>query len=563
MLLKIGFFFLFCCVLLLGRLAYLQIARGETYTKMVQEQRLETIAVDEFERGNILDCHGRSLTNQLESCLVVFASVIKEQDKTKAFLQNFLQVAPEQAMVSAEELNHKLDSKETFIVSRGLTDEQTKQLQAQIKTEQLSGVFILSLHPRYARNPLAVHLLGFVGEANSEEAKQLEKAGLPADTMVGKSGIEKQYDVYLQGKASDRIGLMVDGQGNQLNQSLRYLEANKAAQTMGYQVKLTLDQDVQEITEEAMAEHSGAAVVIDVKSGDVRAMCSTPAYQQEQGQIAASEGDVYINKALSYYPPASVFKLVLVLAALDKDIACPDDFVCPGYITLSNGRQVACWDKKGHGVENLTTALGNSCNPYFIYLGQLIGGETIKEYTNRLGLTKQTLIGFSTQSLENNLDFNSKVEGDLANVSIGEKGIRLTPLLVAQLLATIANDGKMVTPRLVEGILDEEGNWLKAFVPAQEKQVVKSSSAKALQYILSQAVAAGTGTPVANTVVSTAGKSGTTQNAGVWFAGFAPIEAPQWAVAVYLEDGDSGGKDSGSVFREIVEQLAILYGIAE
>ena len=150
---------------------------------------------------------------------------------------------------------------------------------------------------------------------------------------------------------------------------------------------------------------------------------------------------------------------------------------------------------------------------------------------------------------------------DVANVSIGEKGIRATPLMLARLLAAVANDGQLPTPRLVQAVLDDKGRVLSEIPSAQPQQVVQAASARQVKQWLVQAVQEGTGKPAASDLISIAGKTGTSQNFGVWFAGFFPADEPRWSIAVYISDGQSGGSDAGSVCREIAEKIAILEDI--
>ena len=133
--------------------------------------------------------------------------------------------------------------------------------------------------------------------------------------------------------------------------------------------------------------------------------------------------------------------------------------------------------------------------------------------------------------------------------------------MLARLLATVANDGKLPTPRLVQAVVDENGNVLSEIPSAQPQQVVQPNSAQQVRRYLTQAVQNGTGKPAASEIISIAGKTGTSQNFGVWFAGFFPADEPRWSIAVYISDGQSGGSDAGSVCREIAEKIALLEDI--
>lgn len=552
---------IFC--LLAGRLWQINFAQGQNYIAKVQRQRLLSVSEREYERGDFLDCQGQSLTNRAENVLLVFPRLLTaDKQQSLAYWQTYLHSLLKNCQLTAaaqsQNLKQMLQNGEPFILARNLTARQIEQLAPILR--QTEGLYTTTLRPRYGANSLAAHLLGYVGASTAQEAAALKKSGYTDTAYSGKSGLEKQYDLLLREQNSAHIAVAVDEKNQPTAESLRFIAANSST---AHNLQLTLNYNYQSIAESAMQDKNGAVVLMDVHNGDVLAMVSAPGFNQYIGQ-PATEGDIYVNKAISYYPPASIFKIVLTLAALDNQISIDEDgalFQCSGSITLPNGHSVGCWKESGHGEENLATALGNSCNPYFIQLGQRLGGDLISEYAHRLGMTEQVLMGFQLNNSESQLDFNSAVPADVANVSIGEKGIRATPLMLARLLAAVANDGKLPTPRLVQAVVDENGNVLSEIPSAQPQQVVQSNSARQVRRYLTQAVQSGTGQPAASEIISIAGKTGTSQNFGVWFAGFFPADEPRWSIAVYISDGQSGGSDAGSVCREIAEKIALLEDI--
>lgn len=544
---------------LTARLAYINIARGEELTAQVQRQRLLSIPERLYDRGSFQDRHGVSLTDRPEQVLAVFPSLLPDKENPDYWPDYFAGLLADSSLTpypQSASLSQLLAKSTPFILAR-LGD--NADLSASLPA---SGVYQLVLRPRYTAGNPAAHILGYVGAATNAEAVRLKDSS----PYIGKTGLEKQYDALLRGQPSDRIAVAVDEKGQPAAGGLHRLAA---APHPGLNIRLTLDYNYQLIAEAAMADKNGALVLMEVKTGDVLAMVSAPGYTQELGQPAA-EGDVYINKALSYYPPASVFKIVLALAALDNGVSidpaasptntAAEPFCCTGSVTLENGHTVSCWQTAGHGPEELATALGNSCNPYFIQLGQKLGGQLIAEYAWRLGMCRQTLQGLEVDSASQ-LNFNYKVAADVANVSIGERGIRVTPLMQARLLAAVANDGRLPTPRLVQALVDDSGRIIQEFPASAPQQVVKPESARTVRRYLAQAVREGTGKPAASSLITIAGKTGTTQNFGVWFAGFFPADEPRWSIAVYIADGQSGGSDAGSVCREVAEKIALLENI--
>ena len=543
--------FTLAVLLLIVRLVWLSYDADGAYVALARSTRLQTIELNEFERGNIYDRKGQSFTNEEENCVVVFPELLNlSEDLLRAELTAaFGWTDFEPGCYEPREGN------DAYCIQRNLTAAELAAVQDLIDEKGWEGVFATTLAPRYAEDSPISHLLGYVGLPDSAEAAKLQADGLEQNIYIGQTGLERQYDSTLRGSSGELLGIGVDERGVQTTDELRYLNPGNDAGS----VWTTLDKDYQQFLSDIMADQEGGAVLLDVASGDILAAVSSPGYDQYQGQTE-SEGDVYVNKAFSYYPPASVFKLVLAAAALEDGLSTPDDFICTGGLSLSNGRVVHCWEEEGHGKEDLTAALGNSCNPYFVNLGLMLGGDRIKEMVYNLELDRQQIIGYSVNSQTNNVDFNSGVEGDVANASIGENGVRLTPLQVAQLLATIANGGNVITPRLVIGIKDSDGQWWQRLESDQPRQVLSEETAATLRGMLTEAVLNGTGSPVQSEIVALAGKSGTSQEQGVWFAGFAPADEPCYALAVYLADGSSGGKDAGGVFKELMEKIAILEG---
>lgn len=544
-------------MLLLVRLWWINCYRGPYFVAMAQNQRLTTVNDYEFARGDFLDRNGIPLTGNAENVLLVFPALLTAADEQ--YLTDLLSRFNLPMAASAQSLATRLAGSTPFVLARNLSPQQVSTLNAHLQNQ--TGLFCTTYHPRYSSTAMATHIIGYVGRTTPAEAAELAASGAADTSYIGKSGLEQQYDSILRGRATNRLAVTVDEQKRQTGTALRLLPPQAANTALN--IRLTIDQSYQQICEQAMQGKNGGAVLLDVKNGDVLALVSSPGYNPNIGQPQTG-GDVYLNKVFSYYPPASVFKLVLAAAALEENIGidtAAEAFCCTGQVTLSNGHTVNCWQTHGHGTEDMAAALANSCNPYFITLGQKLGGQVISEYAWRLGLCEQVLRGFKVNSA-NMLNFNPNVPADVANVSIGEKGIRATPLMLARLLCAIANNGLLPEPRLVINTQDASGNVQQSLSSAEPRQVISSQTANRLRQMLANAVSSGTGKPATSQIIGIGGKTGTSQNFGVWFAGFFPTDEPRWAMAVYIADGSSGGKDAGTVCRETAEKLALLEDIA-
>ncbi|MDO4580994.1 MAG: penicillin-binding transpeptidase domain-containing protein [Bacillota bacterium] len=559
----------------IGRLAYLVFAAGETLSAAAVQQNTRSLDYYQYARGDIYDRLGRRLTGADSVCLVVYPSML---DDTAAVAERLALLLGEDGARTAELLQAGMANMPApFILKTGLDMEQA----AAVEEAQLAGVFVLELAARYAADAPAAHLLGRVAPLGEGGA------------YIGVSGLEAAYEQLLSGRVDARVVANVDAAGNISRQQL-YLDIPSEKSTAS--IQLTLDLDYQQLAERALEGHSGACVLLEAASGDIAAMVSAPGFDP-YGWRDAADG-AYLNKALCAYPPASAFKLLLAIAALDSDAVLPQaadmrldaeqaaaeegaedsaeegaeggatadepppdgPYSCAGYYALGSGLHINCWQRDGHGEIDLQQALIYSCNSYFIALGQKLGGAVIEEYARRCGLLDLSIGGYEIEA-EDYLRFNRQVEGDIANVSIGEQGVRLTPLTLAQLYCIVANGGYRVWPRLVSSISDAQGT-LTEIEPHTPERVISAEHAGLLQQTLIAAVQQGTGGAAADCLLGGGGKTGTSEDAGVWFVGFAPEEQPRWVLAVYIEDADSAAV-AAECWQQIIDDIAILEGLAE
>ncbi len=569
-----GLIFLSLLIVILGRLAYITLIEGDELKAMADEQHTRSFDYYQYARGDFYDTLGRSLTSNEESCLVVFPTMIEDSEKTAAALAVVLDIDEDIIRSRLEDNNSR--TLEPYILKTGLSSTQT----AAISEGKIRGVLALPLAVRYSAERTANHLLGVLSPADAN------------GEYHGASGLEYQYDSYLTGRQDKQVVAFVDASGNLSADNLYLVDPE---QTYYNNVQLTINLDYQQIAERALGDQSGACVILDPNNGDILAAVSSPSYDPYGWEDLATD-DVYINKAFSAYPPASTFKIVLAAAALENNIfplaeenhlaggfaadvvnnsvseekstaseansttTQEAKFYCDGAYTLAEGYDVACWFDEGHGEITLTEALSQSCNCYFVGLGLAMGGDMIKEYAARFGLTEQEIIGYAFADTTH-IDFSSSIIGDIANASIGEKGIRITPLQTAVMTAVCANGGYLVTPRLVKGVYDNNNNALEEYSSEVKTQVILPKTAETLKEMMTMTVTSGTGTGAASNYTDVAGKTGTSEDAGVWFTGFSPIEEPRWVISVYVADGSEGSAAAVAVFREIIDGLAVLEGI--
>lgn len=407
----------------------------------------------------------------------------------------------------------------------------------------MAGVMVVKGVGRYSG--VAQHLLGYLDQRGE----------------VGLSGIEKEYDEYLELFSSS---VSVTYSADALQGAIAGLGIEtEAADELSGGVVLTLNKPLCEALEQAVNKHidCGAAIVLDCRSGEMKALCSAPSY--EEGRIAdylnSNNGEL-INRALGAQTVGSVFKIIVAACALEAGMG-EFSYDCEGGIQISNWT-FACHQHEGHGKVGLKEAFAQSCNSFFIALGQLLGYDRIAEMAERFGYGREILLSDELKSACGNVPKNDGALA-LANLCIGQGALTASPLHVALMTAAIANGGVLPSLNLIKGIyLNGE---LKEESPSVGMRILSEETAESLRQYCVYTVEEGTGTNAKPSVGSAGGKTASaqtgtikngTEKLNVYFTGFYPAENPQYVITVFAEDGASGGKTCAPVFREICDFIS-------
>lgn len=540
---------LFCCFLLAfllleGRVAYLQIYKGEQLANQAVERRMVTLELGNFYRGDILDRQGKSLLDsQVTYHLVVFPSLICDLPQTVEQLSTLL---PEQGK-QIEILNDEINSKEPFFLKGTITEEEASKLSQQ----KIPGIYVVPLFCRYGPHALARHIVGCT--SGSVIQGNVEK---------GLNGIEAFYNKELTPREPViELGVVVDGQGKILKGRNLLLRGEKGTVDRGKDVMLTLDRDVQQTVEKVLDQHidKGAVALIDIPSGEIRALASRPSYSYGQGFLQGEEFD----RNLSLYHPGSVFKIVVAAAALAEGVVEADEkFNCNGKYIFKSGEEISCWKSEGHGELTFREAFAHSCNTVFVDVAQRLGSQKLEHYAHLLGLEKG-IVGYSPFS--GGLVQIGGLPGQVGNAALGQEGVTISPVNLAALTAMIARGGIYQNPSLVKKICDHQGEVVKEFENPSAQRVLPFPVAKELQGMMELAVSEGTGKRAQIPGLGSAGKTGSAETGkkdkqgkpivNSWFVGYAPLEKPQVAIAVFVEGGGSGGDCAALLFKKIVDAL--------
>ncbi|MBR2639263.1 MAG: penicillin-binding protein 2 [Oscillospiraceae bacterium] len=415
-----------------------------------------------------------------------------------------------------------------------------------------AGIYNFSFPERYSENSLAVHVVGYMNGGK------------------GVFGIEKSFEDFLSENGSKTtVSYYADGTGKLLSGEEILLDEEKVFEKSG--VVLTLDSKIQKITEKALSKgvEKGAAVVMDVKNGEILACASFPEFEQDKiADYLDAENSPFINRAFSAYSVGSTWKIVVAAAALESGILPEKTFECTGKIEVE-GKIYKCHWENGHGEIDMEKALEISCNPYFINLALETGGEKILETAKNLGFGSSVDFGENFSAAGGNLPLEEELSAKtvLASFAFGQGKLLATPVQLGVLASAVANGGKAVTPKIVLGTYDKNGIWSETPDYAANP-VMSEKTAEILRKMMINVVEKGSGANAKPKNGSAGGKTASAQTGQfdengseiihAWFIGFYPAEKPEFAVAVFAEGMDSGGDFAAPVFKSICDGIDLL-----
>jgi penicillin-binding protein 2 len=573
-----------------GRLFYLQVIEGDAFFRVTSDSIIRTETLPAV-RGQIRDRKGRVMATVRPSYNVIGTPGVVKQE-VFARLRALLGMNGDQAMdvwerLAAPQANPRAPA--PVLIAEDIS----REAMASIETgTDLPGIKIVSVPRRsYPFGTMAAHVLGFMNEVSAEELRTKKDEGYRAGDLVGRTGIERQWDGYLRGHPGFHK-VVVDRRGLPKTDIRDIVEgpSTKAA-VPGNNVVLSLDADVQRIAERALRPAAAAgAVVLDVTTGRLLAMVSRPAFdpnemsghltpEAEQRLLADRHKPLHDKTVDETYYPGSTFKAVSAIAALEDRLVTPDEKTkCHGVFELAR-HQFKC--TKTHQIVNLHDAIVQSCNVYFYELGARPGMmDRLAKFGADMGLGAPTGLGLNGEEggflpteewYREQKRKNPKAEGfqigQSVNAVIGQGSTRVTLLQMATLYAAIANGGKLWLPQIVERVESPEGKTLEEFAPRVRRELAVSPETLAIvRQGLVGVVNESKGTAYRARLkdVEVAGKTGTAQvqssrpdgtyelGTHAWFVGFAPAGRPKIAFAVLVEHGGHGGDVAAPLATEIV-----------
>ena len=569
--------------LLLYKLWQMQVSRGASYQAGLERQSVRRVRLPGI-RGRMFDRAGRCVAdNRSGYTISLYLDELRRpgrESNTVAHVEAVLDDLARQLglprQVTTQEIRKHLQIRRPLPLPVWRDVSETTLARLAERSLGMSAVEISAEAVReYPFGPSACHVLGYCGRADPPTDEEPFHFYIPE--LVGRAGLEKQFDFALRGRAGGQL-LLVDASG------FRFKDLGTQNARAGRDLRLSLDMRVQQHVERALEGRVGAAVVVDPATGDILGMSSSPGFDpnhftpvlsaDEWHRLRGDERRPMINRAISAnYSPGSTFKPVVALAALASGRGGPfTTFSCPGYFTLGQAR-FACWYAPGHGALNLRQAIERSCNVYFFQLALQCGLEPIRDVAAALGLGRATGIELEGEfaGLLPDDEWKRKTyddgwrNGDTCNLAIGQGFLSTTPLQMALLTAALANGGTLPAPRLVLGRRApgrtefEEPPFPSAaplslppgalrFVREAMRDVVMSPNGSGrLAKIPGVAVAGKTGT-------AEYGKKGEGKKLG-WMIAFAPYDKPRYALALVVEEADTGGRTTAPIMKSILQGL--------
>lgn len=573
-----------CLVLfavLLGRMVYLQLWRGDYYAKQSDGNRLRQSRIL-APRGIIYDSEGKELVNNLPGYAVVLQKQSSYKPETLQRLSNLLQMP-------VEEINAKIKASENFYEPIMLKNNLDQQMVTKIEEQRrYMPEVMLSVQPirNYPYHELAVHALGYVGEVSSYEIEQGLFKNISQGSLVGKGGLEKSYDKYLRGEDGAFME-EVDVAGNVVK------HYDSVQPVPGKNLKLTIDYELQKELEAFTDKHlaflrssgiapgarAAAVVAIDPRNGAVRAMVSRPGYDpnwfvhgissKNWNSINNDPNYPMNNKVITgEYPPGSTFKIVTGSAAFElKKVGLNEPIFDGGFHpmvpTMGNaGGEVLGW-------LTFIKALAMSDNVYFYELGYRVGIDNIEKYAHIFGFGERT--GIDLEGESKGLVASKKVKreiwdedwrlGDTFNAAIGQGFNLTTPIQLSVMLSIVANGGTKYQPYLVDSIINSDGSLFEKPKRAEGKHI--DVSQQTIDYIRMGMSATtqegGTASYFAGLPKPIAGKTGTAENShgrdhGL-FVAYGPVDDPELVVVCIVEQGGFGSVAAGPIVYKAFEEF--------
>ena len=553
-----------------------QIAQSPYYTQLAERNRIRDTPLA-APRGRIYDRENRIVADSRPTfnLILIRENSLRSVEETIDLLSAGIDLGSEELLKRIEPYLDEPEY-EPILLAEDLSPDEMAFVEA--RRYELSEISLeLSPRRRYERGEVAAHLIGYVGEITQGQLDGGEFGELESGDVVGQSGLERQYDRFLQGEDGIRR-LIVNNFGREMGL------LGEVRPIPGNDLVTTLDLDLQLAAEEALGERTGVAVALIPRTGEVLVLASRPAFdptlfaqgirQNEWNALLSDPRKPMQNRAIqNRYSPGSVFKIFMAAAGLEEEeIGFEEAVFCPGHAVFY-GNRFDCWHT-GHGGMSVHDALVHSCNVFFYNVGYRLGIDRISRYASTMGLGRKTGIDLPgedaglvpSQEWKMRTSDTRWFPGETISVSIGQGPISVTPLQLTWAVGGLVVGGELVQPHLVDpefvqplGIRTPDLRREQYAVSEETVDIVRRALWGAVNQL-------GTGTRARVRGFEVGGKTGTAQVVAkdfvgegegledhAWFVGFAPYDDPEIVVGVFVENGGGGGLAAAPVAQAVMQ----------
>ncbi len=584
----ISLFMLVMVFVLIARVVYLQVVNHDRFTTMSQDNRIQ-LAIIPPVRGNIYDRKGRLIAmNRPVYNLEVIPAEVEDFEQMFNSLRQIVSLTDSQ-IKKFQRIRRQYSRYDAVLLKSGLGEAEMARFA--VNQIRFPGVSIRGKLSRYYTNGSSTaHFIGYVGRISDSDLKRVDQAAYRGMHYIGKLGIEASHEESLKGTIGfEHIETNAHGQ------TMRVISRTPAV--AGRDLHLSVDLALQKAAMRVLGNEKGAIVAIEPATGDVLAFASMPTYDANlfvngidhasYARLREDDDKPLINRAFNgRYAPGSTIKGLVGLAMLNQGIDAGQKVFCRGWFSFPNSEhKYRCWRRGGHGSMNLASAIEQSCDVFFYQISLALGIDGIHDYLDHYGLGRQTGIDLNNEptalvpskSWKKRVKGSSWYRGETIISAIGQGYMLATPLQLAVATATIANRGNYITPRMVIGY-GNPGDHAGYQALNIAEPVTHSQPAEQFQEVIDAMTAVvhgkrGTARKIGNTAgYKIAGKTGTSQVIGIaqnkrydaanlpkkyhdhaLFIAFAPVDDPQIAVAVVVENGGGGSKTAAPMARKVMD----------
>lgn len=552
-------------IVLMCRVAYIQIVNADEYQEMAYEQQTRDRLITP-ERGSILDRNGNGIAvTETVNAISVIPSQVEDKNEVSKYLSEVLEM-------DYDTVFDKVNQRVALVRIKTKVD---SEIALEIRKKDLAGIVVDEDVKRiYPYSEMAAQVIGFVGKDNQ-----------------GIIGLEAKYDEYLKGEAG-KILTLTDSKGLEVDST-----QERIPPVDGYNLVTSIDIVVQQYAEqtikkavEAKSAKGGCIIVLNPQNGEIYAMANYPTFDlnnpfeindEELSAVWDTLSEKERNDALNKmwrntaindtYEPGSTFKTVTASAGLEEGVVTPEShFFCNGFHTVGD-RMIKCWRyPRTHGSQTFVEGVQNSCNPVFMELGERLGAEKFYEYMDKFGFNEKTGIDLSGEAVGIMHKLENVGPVELATMSFGQS-FQITPLQLLRAVSSMVNGGYLVTPHIGCKIVDNDGNTVKNLDYDKGEKILSDETSENMKKILESVVSEGTGNKAYIAGYRIGGKTATSEKlprrSGKYiasFLSFAPAENPEVMAIVLIDEPQGtyyGGTVAGPVMKELLSNVLPYMGI--